>query len=195
MLDSPADVEIETVLFKPLTMPCVTVRERSFPSGSPMAMTDSPVLRADELPKLAVFVTCLSLISKTAKSVRESLPTSLAVTSVPSYNDTLREEAPSTTWLFVMIYALPFAFLKITPEPNPVSASSPDEFEFESELDPNPNKSELLCCFCRLVIPTIAGEMSSTIFEMLLAFADELFADLLLPESEDVCLTVTDDVS
>lgn len=82
----PCVVSTSIVRFSPLMMPCVTVPENCCPSGLPIAITFSPVRSCEESPKLATFLTFLLLISKTAKSVMVSLPTSLAVSVSPLYS-------------------------------------------------------------------------------------------------------------
>ena len=81
-----------------LTMPIVTVCER--PNGLPIASTTSATSTRLESPSgMMLKLPAGSL--RTAMSVFESAPTSLAVNSRRSPSVTLMSCAPSTTWLFV----------------------------------------------------------------------------------------------
>jgi len=74
-------------------------------------MAFSPARILLESPKVATLFTLDPSISTTAKSNQGSFPTSFASTFLPSLSFTASLFAPSTTWLFVTIYALFPAFL------------------------------------------------------------------------------------
>ena len=75
--------------------------EKPWPSGLPMASTQSPTLAASLLPKVTKG-SALSLSTlRSAMSVRGSRPISLAVSSPPSKSSTRISSAPSMTWVLV----------------------------------------------------------------------------------------------
>ncbi|CAH0317313.1 hypothetical protein SRABI133_05196 [Peribacillus simplex] len=80
-----------------LTIPCVTDREKSSPSGLPIANTSSPGRMLSELPNLIPSGALEASIVKTAKSVKASAPTTAAVDFCPSYNEISTSLAPSIT--------------------------------------------------------------------------------------------------
>ncbi|MPN14749.1 hypothetical protein SDC9_162078 [bioreactor metagenome] len=84
-----------------LMMPLVAV-PRSSPSGLPMAMTSSPTVSMSESPSDAGLRLVASIL-RTARSLRESDPTSFASCSDSSLRITLIVSAPSTTCLQVTI--------------------------------------------------------------------------------------------
>ena len=110
-----------------LTTPVDT--EFSRPNGLPSAMTHSPTCKSDELPiSTGVKSSASTLI--TAMSLEESLPTTSASYSTP-FTVALMASAPSTTWLFVMMYP---SFEITTPLPSDVLVS------VESSLVPGISK-------------------------------------------------------
>src|SRR5580692_5921090 len=101
------------------TIPAVTVPPS--PKGLPTASTQSPIrgLPSDNLAN-GKFEPPSTLIS--ARSVRASVPITLALKVLPSSVVTSTLSAPSTTWLLVT--AKPSAEMK-KPEPWPVTAPRP----------------------------------------------------------------------
>ena len=110
-------------------IPVVTVPPSS-PNGFPMAMAGSPTCKISLSPSVAACRLFASTLI-TAKSVCESLPTTLASYSVPSVVVTFKLVAPLTTWLFVTIYP---SLLMMTPLPAPCETYCP-KMEFPLETD------------------------------------------------------------
>jgi hypothetical protein len=88
--------------------------------GSPIAASWSPTPSAAELPSASgCSVSPEGSTDRTATSVALSLPRSLAVRVVPSWNLTVIEDAPSTTWAAVTMWPL-----ASTTKPVPVAVDS-----------------------------------------------------------------------
>ena len=87
------------------------------PKGLPMATTNCPTCRRVESPRVTgeSRVAGASTLS-TARSLLVSLPTTVAVTVVPSEKTTEIALAPSTTWLLVTIW--PWSS-QMKPDPSP----------------------------------------------------------------------------
>ena len=66
-----------------------------------MASTSSPTWRVDVSASASGVAPWMSAILSTATSWVGSVPTTVAVSVVPSENVTVIVEAPSTTWLLV----------------------------------------------------------------------------------------------
>ena len=85
-----------------------------------MAATWSPMESDAELPSASgCRVRPDGSTERTATSVASSVPSTLAVRVVPSWNFTLIEEAPSTTWAAVTMWPLPS-----TTNPVPVAVAT-----------------------------------------------------------------------
>ena len=93
------------------TIPFVTVFEKLRSNGEPIAKAVSPTAISSLFAKSIVVVTLSPFIFNTAKSVQTSVPTTSALTLVPSLNITANFLAPLTTWLLVTTYAVLPVFL------------------------------------------------------------------------------------
>ena len=90
----------------PETMP--VLRLRSYPNGSPMAATGAPTPTDAELPSASgCSVRPEGSTVMTATSVASSWPSTVALRVVPSWNFTVTDVAPSTTWAAVTMWPLP----------------------------------------------------------------------------------------
>src|SRR3989338_7867318 len=112
-------------LASPITRPFAeitpTVTVFSNPKGLPTAIAQSPCSDLSESPSTANGSESLFLILITARSVRSSLPTTLALNFLPSTSLTTISSASPTTWLLVRISP---SLLIMTPEPRLCLCSS-----------------------------------------------------------------------
>ena len=83
------------------TIPLVTVFDKVTSNGDPIAKAVSPTAILSLSAKSIVVLTLSALIFNTARSVQTSVPTTSAVTLVPSLKITDNFLAPFTTWLLV----------------------------------------------------------------------------------------------
>ncbi len=99
-----------------LTMPVVSVPSK--PNGLPMASTFCPTTSASESPSRTVGSLRPASIRISARSLRESVPSTFALYDFISESFTVSCELPRTTWLLVRM--VPSA---LTMKPDPVPSS------------------------------------------------------------------------
>ena len=103
-------VSFVTVTSLSIALITPVVTDCPYPNAFPMAIAICPVDKISESPNVAVRIFCLVSSSMsaratltTAKSLLASAPFTWAPTDLPSSNKTVRDCAPSITWLLVAI--------------------------------------------------------------------------------------------
>ncbi len=97
------------------------VIELSNPKGLPTASTRSPGWRTEESPSSATGIASFDSNDTTARSRRESVPTTFPLKVRWSLSFTLISVADSTTWLLVRTYTVEPVCRTMIPDPRPFS--------------------------------------------------------------------------